>query len=96
MHILLSENMMIAMYRLWLHGLYGIHGPPMSAVPSLTHSLKFIPKDPIHDRSSLILLMAWCQKGIKPLAEPMMSQFNEAEPTMTQFNEEYMPCRASV
>ena len=35
-------------------------------------SLKFVPKDPINNISSLVQIMAWCRPGDKPLSEPMM------------------------
>ena len=40
-------------------------------------SLKFIPKGPIDNKSSLVQVMAWCQTGNKPLSEPMMTQFTD-------------------
>ena len=38
-------------------------------------SLKFVPKDPIDHKSSLVQVMAWCRTGNKPLHEPMMTLF---------------------
>ena len=35
-------------------------------------SLKFVPKGPINNIPSLILIMAWRQPGAKPLSEPIM------------------------
>ena len=35
-------------------------------------SLKFIPKGPINSIPALVLIMAWCRPGDKPLSEPMM------------------------
>ena len=35
-------------------------------------SLKFVPKDPINNISSLVQIMAWRRPGDKPLSEPMM------------------------
>ena len=36
-------------------------------------SLKFVPKAPINNISSLIQIMAWRRSGDKPLSEPMMA-----------------------
>ena len=38
-------------------------------------SLKFVPKGPIDINPVLVLLMAWCQIGNKPLSEPMLTWF---------------------
>ena len=38
-------------------------------------SQKFIPMDPVDDKSSLVQVVAWHQTGDKPLPEPMMTQF---------------------
>ena len=35
-------------------------------------SLKFVPKGPINNIPSLVLIMAWRRPGDKPLSEPMM------------------------
>ena len=35
-------------------------------------SLKFVPKGPINNISSLVQIMAWRRPGDKPLSEPMM------------------------
>ena len=35
-------------------------------------SLKFVPKGPINNISSLVQIMAWRRSGDKPLSEPMM------------------------
>ena len=40
-------------------------------------SLKFVPKGPINDKSTLIQIMVWHQTGDKPLFEPMMAHFND-------------------
>ena len=45
---------------------------------SIQISLKFVPKDVIDNKSAFVQVMAWHQTGDKPLAEPMMTQFNEA------------------
>ena len=39
-------------------------------------SSKFVPKGPLNNKPSLILIMAWCLTGTKPLSEPMMDSFN--------------------
>ena len=36
-------------------------------------SLKFFPEGPINNIPALILIMAWCQSGNKPLSESMMA-----------------------
>ena len=36
-------------------------------------ALKFVPKGPIDNKSSLVQVMAWHQTGAKPLSEPMVS-----------------------
>ena len=35
--------------------------------------LKFIPNGPIDNKSSLVQIMAWCQKGVMPLLESVMT-----------------------
>ena len=39
---------------------------------SIKISLKFVPKDPIHNIPALVQIMAWRRSGDKPLSEPMM------------------------
>ena len=39
---------------------------------SIKISLKFVPKGLIDNIPALVLIMAWCQAGNKPLSEPMM------------------------
>ena len=39
---------------------------------SIEISLKFVPKGPINNISSLVQIMAWRRSGDKPLSEPMM------------------------
>ena len=41
---------------------------------SIKISLKFIPKGPINNISSLVQIMAWWRSGSKPLSEPMMNR----------------------
>ena len=41
-------------------------------------SLKYVPRSPIDNKSSLVQVMAWRRTGDKPLPEPMMTQFNDA------------------
>ena len=43
-------------------------------------SLKFDPKGPIDNKSTLVQVMAWRQTGVKPLAELTLSsaQFTDA------------------
>ena len=41
-------------------------------------SLKFVPKDPIDNKSALVQEMACGQTGDKPLPEPMLDQFTDA------------------
>ena len=38
-------------------------------------SLKFVPKDPIDNKSALVQVMAWRRIGDQPLPEPMLTQF---------------------
>ena len=45
---------------------------------STKKTLKFVPKGPIHNKSSLVQVMAWRRIGDKPLHEPVMTQFNDA------------------
>ena len=70
---------MIPMYRLWLHGLYGLYGPrcplsPKRLLNLITHSLslEIVPKDPINNIPALVQIMAWHPPGDKPLSEPVM------------------------
>ena len=70
---------MIPMYRLWLHGLYGLHGPrcplsPQRLLNLITHSLslEIVPKDPINNIPALVQIMAWHRPGDKPLSELVM------------------------
>ena len=44
---------------------------------SIKNSLNFDLKGAIDSKSSLVQVMAWRQKGDKPLHEPMMIQFND-------------------
>ena len=39
---------------------------------SIKFSLKFVPKVPINDITSLVQIMAWCRRGDKPLYEPTL------------------------
>ena len=39
---------------------------------SINISLKFVPKGLINNIPALVLIMAWCRPGDKPLSEPMM------------------------
>ena len=39
---------------------------------SIKISLKFVPKGPIDDIPALVLIMAWCRPGDRPLSEPVM------------------------
>ena len=34
--------------------------------------------DVIDNKSALAQVMAWCQTGVKPLPEPMLTQFTDA------------------
>ena len=40
--------------------------------------LKFVPKSPIDNKSSLVQVMAWCRTGDKQLPETMLNQFTDA------------------
>ena len=39
---------------------------------STKNSLKFVPKGLINNMPALVLIMAWCRPGDKPLSEPML------------------------
>ena len=41
-------------------------------------SLKFVPKGLIDNNPALVLIMASCRKGYKPLSEPMLTWFTDA------------------
>ena len=41
-------------------------------------SLKFVPRGPIHNKSTLVSITAWRRIGTKPLSEPMANQFTDA------------------
>ena len=41
-------------------------------------SLKFVIKGPIDNKSVLVQVMAWRRTGVKPLLEPMLTQFAHA------------------
>ena len=45
---------------------------------SIKISLKFVPKGPIDNKSTLVQVMAWRLTGDKPLPEPMLTQFTDA------------------
>ena len=45
---------------------------------SITISLNFVPKGSIHNKPSLVQVMAWRWTGSKPLPEQMITQFNDA------------------
>ena len=42
-------------------------------------SLKFVPQGgPTYKKSALVQVMAWRRTGVKPLPEPMLTQFTDA------------------
>ena len=41
-------------------------------------SLRFVPKGSIDNKSTLVQVMAWRQRGDKPLPEPVLTQFSDA------------------
>ena len=41
-------------------------------------SLKFVPRSPIDNKSTLVQVMAWRRTGDKPLPEPMLTQLADA------------------
>ena len=45
---------------------------------SIKIQLKFVPKDPIDNKSALARVMAWRRIGDKSLPEPMLIQFTDA------------------
>ena len=40
-------------------------------------SLKFVPRRAIDNKPALVLVMAWCRIGDKPLPEPKMTQITD-------------------
>ena len=44
---------------------------------SIQISLKFVLQGPIDNKAALILVMAWCQTGDKPIPKPMLTQFTD-------------------
>ena len=40
--------------------------------------LKFVLKGPTDNKTALVLVMACCQTGSRPLPEPMLTQFTDA------------------
>ena len=46
---------------------------------SIWISLKFVPKGPIDNKSTLVQVMAWRLTGDKPLSELMLTQFTNAD-----------------
>ena len=48
-------------------------------------SLKFVPKGPIDNKSSLVQEMAWCWAGNRPFPQPMLAQF--PDPYMQRWGE---------
>ena len=45
---------------------------------SIQISLKFVPKGPVDNNPALVQIMAWHQKGDKPLSKPMLTRFTDA------------------
>ena len=45
---------------------------------SIQISPKFVPKNPIDNKSALDQVMVWRRTGDKPLPDPMLTQFTEA------------------
>ena len=45
---------------------------------SICISPKFVPKGPVHNKSTLVQVMAWRRTGDKPIPEPMLIQFTVA------------------
>ena len=41
-------------------------------------SLKIVPRGPIDNNPALVQIMAWRRTGVKPLSEPMPTQFTDA------------------
>ena len=37
--------------------------------------LKFVPRNPIDNKSALIQVMAWCRTGHNPLPDPVLAMF---------------------
>ena len=57
---------------------FQMHFHEWKAVIFIQISLKFVPKDPIDNKSALVQVMAWCWTGNKTFPEPMMTQFTDA------------------
>ena len=45
-------------------------------------SLKFVPRSPFDNKSTLVQVMVWRRTGDKPLPEPMMTQFADIYTTL--------------
>ena len=45
---------------------------------SISISVKFVLKGPIHNKWALVQVMAWRRTGDKSLPEPMLTQFTDA------------------
>ena len=41
-------------------------------------ALKFVPRSPIDNKPAMVEVMAWHQRGNKPIPEPMLTQFTDA------------------
>ena len=41
-------------------------------------SMKFVPRSPIDNKPALVQVMAWSQRGDKPLPKPTLTQFTGA------------------
>ena len=42
-----------------------------------SNARKFVPKGPIYNKPAMVLVRAWCWRGIKPLPEQMLNQFTD-------------------
>ena len=49
-----------------------------NVIISAKMSLKFVPKGPINNISTLVQMMAWRRPGDKPLSEPMMARLRHS------------------
>ena len=61
-------------------------------------SLKFVLKGTIDNRSTLVLVMAWCRSGDKPLSEPMVAYFTEliSDCKKKPQNHNYLMCQEDI
>ena len=52
--------------------------PNNTTIIWITILLTFVPYGPIDNNPALVVIMAWCRIGDKPLSELMLSRFTDA------------------